>query len=42
VDGGVTANTFTVTAAPGANFATHYADAGTSCTFGLLFSQTAA
>jgi hypothetical protein len=39
---GVTANTFTVTAAPGANFATHYADAGTSCTFGLLFSQTAA
>jgi hypothetical protein len=39
---GVTANTFTVTAAPGAGFATHYADAGTSCTFGLLFSQTAA
>jgi len=39
---GVTANTFTVTAAPGAGFATHYADAGTTCTFGLLFSQTAA
>jgi hypothetical protein len=39
---GVTANTFTVTAAPGAGFASHYADAGTSCTFGLLFSQTAA
>ena len=39
---GATANTFTVTAAPGAGFATHYADAGTSCTFGLLFSQTAA
>src|ERR1035437_7528528 len=39
---GATANTFTVTAAPGAGFATHYADAGASCTFGLLFSQTAA
>ena len=38
---GATANTFTVTAAPGAGFATHYADAGASCTFGLLFSQTA-
>jgi hypothetical protein len=39
---GATANTFTVTAAPGSGFATHYADAGASCTFGLLFSQTAA
>ena len=39
---GATANTFTVTAAPGTNFALHSADAGTSCTFGLLFSQTAA
>jgi hypothetical protein len=39
---GATANTFTVTAAPGAGFATHYSDAGASCTFGLLFSQTAA
>ena len=39
---GATADTFTVTAAPGNGFATHYADAGTSCTFGLLFSQTAA
>jgi hypothetical protein len=39
---GVTANTFTVTAASGTGFATHYADAGTSCTFGLLFTQTAA
>ena len=39
---GATADTFTVTAAPGTGFATHFADAGTSCTFGLLFTQTAA
>jgi hypothetical protein len=39
---GATGDTYTVTAAPGAGFATHYADQGTSCTFGLLFTQTAA
>jgi len=39
---GATGDTFTVTLAPGAGFAGDYADQGTSCTFGLLFSQTAA
>jgi hypothetical protein len=39
---GATGDTFTVTAAPGAGFASDYADQGTSCTFGLLFTQTAA
>ena len=39
---GATADTYTVTMAPGAGFPTDYADQGTSCTFGLLFSQTAA
>jgi hypothetical protein len=39
---GATADTYTVTVAPGAGFAGDYADQGTSCTFGLLFSQTAA
>ena len=39
---GATGDTYTVTMAPGAGFANDYADQGTSCTFGLLFSQTAA
>jgi len=39
---GATGDTYTVTVAPGAGFANDYADQGTSCTFGLLFSQTAA
>jgi len=39
---GATANTFTVAVAPGTNFAGDSTDAGTACTFGLLFSQTAA
>ncbi|MGD1033771.1 MAG: hypothetical protein ABR977_04990 [Candidatus Dormibacteria bacterium] len=39
---GATANTFTVAVAPGAGFANDSADAGLTCTFGLLFSQTAA
>jgi hypothetical protein len=39
---GATGNTYTVTVAPGAGFAGDYADAGQSCTFGLLFTQTAA
>jgi hypothetical protein len=39
---GATADTYTVLVAPSAGFATDYADQGTSCTFGLLFSQTAA
>ena len=39
---GATADTYTVTVAPGGGFATGYADQGTSCTFSLLFSQTAA
>jgi hypothetical protein len=40
---GATGDTFTVTMAPGSGFATDYADQGTtSCTFGLLFTQTAA
>ena len=39
---GPTGDTYTVTMAPGAGFAGDYADQGQSCTFGLLFSQTAA
>jgi hypothetical protein len=39
---GATANTYTVTVAPGGGFVNDYADQGTTCTFGLLFSQTAA
>ena len=39
---GATGNTFTFTVAAGTNFATHYADAGQSCTFSILFTQTAA
>jgi hypothetical protein len=39
---GATADTYTVTVAPGGGFASGYADQGTSCTFSLLFSQTAA
>ena len=39
---GATGDTYTVTAAPGAGFAGDYSDQGTSCSFGLLFSQTAA
>ncbi|MGA9113999.1 MAG: hypothetical protein WB802_09415 [Candidatus Dormiibacterota bacterium] len=39
---GATANTFTVAVAPGTNFANDSTDAGLTCTFGLLFSQTAA
>ena len=39
---GATANTFTVAVAPGAGFANDSTDAGLTCTFGLLFSQTAA
>ena len=39
---GATADTYTVTVTPGGSFGSDYADQGTSCTFGLLFSQTAA
>ena len=39
---GATGNTFTFTVAAGGNFATAYADAGQSCTFSILFTQTAA
>jgi hypothetical protein len=39
---GATADTYTVTVTPGTGFAGDYADQGTSCTFGLLFTQTAA
>jgi hypothetical protein len=39
---GATGDTYTVTMAPGAGFGGDYADQGTTCTFGLLFSQTAA
>jgi hypothetical protein len=39
---GATGDTFTVTVAPGGSFGSDYADQGTSCTFGLLFTQTAA
>jgi len=39
---GATGDTFTVTVGMGGSFATDYADQGTSCTFGLVFTQTAA
>jgi hypothetical protein len=39
---GPTADTYSVTVAPANNFTTNAGDQGTSCTFGLLFSQTAA
>jgi len=39
---GATADTYTVTVNPGGSFANDYADQGTGCSFGLLFSQTAA
>ena len=39
---GTTADTYTVTVTPGGSFANDYADQGTGCSFGLLFSQTAA
>ena len=39
---GTTGNTFTLHVAAGGNFATDYADQGTSCTFSILFTQTAA
>jgi len=39
---GATGNTFTVTISAGTGFASNYADAGQSCTFNLLFTQTAA
>ena len=39
---GATADTFSVAMTPGTGFASDYADQGTSCTFGLLFTQTAA
>jgi len=39
---GATGNTFTFTVAAGTGFATNYADAGQSCTFSILFTQTAA
>ncbi len=39
---GATGNTFTFTVAAGANFVNDYADAGQSCTFSILFTQTAA
>jgi hypothetical protein len=44
VGAGATGNTFTFTVAAltGGGFASHYADAGQSCTFSILFTQTAA
>ncbi|MGA2284154.1 MAG: hypothetical protein ABSH07_10915 [Candidatus Dormibacteria bacterium] len=39
---GATGNTFTFTVAAGGNFPTDYADSGQSCTFSILFTQTAA
>jgi hypothetical protein len=39
---GATGDTYTVTVAPSGSFASDYADQGTGCTFGLLFTQTAA
>ena len=39
---GATGDTFTVTVGMGAGFANSLTDAGTGCTFGLLFTQTAA
>ena len=39
---GATADTYSVTVTAGAGCANDYADQGTTCTFGLLFTQTAA
>jgi hypothetical protein len=39
---GATGNTFTFHVAAGGSFATNYADSGQSCTFSILFTQTAA
>ena len=39
---GATGNTFTFTVASGGTFLTNSADAGQSCTFSILFTQTAA
>ncbi len=39
---GATGNTFTFTVAATGGFASNYADAGQSCTFSILFTQTAA
>jgi hypothetical protein len=39
---GATGNTFTFTVAAGSNFVNDYTDAGQSCTFSILFTQTAA
>jgi hypothetical protein len=39
---GATGNTFTFTVAAGGSFATNYADQGQSCSFSILFTQTAA
>jgi hypothetical protein len=38
---GTTGDTFTVTVGMGGSFANDYADQGTNCTFGLVFTQTA-
>ena len=39
---GASGNTFSVTISAGTGFAGDYADAGQTCTFNLLFTQTAA
>ncbi|HYA00671.1 MAG TPA: hypothetical protein VEK76_10010 [Candidatus Binatia bacterium] len=39
---GATGNTFTFTVAAGGGFANDFADAGQSCSFNILFTQTAA
>jgi hypothetical protein len=39
---GATGNTFTFTVASGGTFTTNSADSGQSCTFSILFTQTAA
>ena len=39
---GATGNTFTLTVGQGSNFASNNADAGQSCTFDILFTQTSA
>ena len=39
---GATGDTFTVAVLPSATFLTNASDQGTSCTFGLVFTQTAA
>ena len=39
---GATGNTFTFTVAALTSFGNNYADAGQSCTFSILFTQTAA